>query len=303
MSKLEIPDVLKADVPQTLWGKILAATPVVMTVVATALAGLSSSEMTRAQYSRSYAAQLQSKAGDQWGFFQAKRQRSTLQKHALDLLRSTADVRPPDAAALRKAGVDPDSPDGRLTLAALQKGELPPPGAEYRMDPAMKAALDAIEDQQPDAEVAALLAQVSPASLAEALRSARAASRAMDAANQPVSQQVDRLERSLAGSDKSQIRDLTAGRLRYTAARYDAEARLNQVIANLYELQERKENLVAERHHRRSQMFFFGMLAAQAAVIIATFSLAAQKRSLLWSLAAAAGVAAVFFAGYVYLFL
>ena len=50
-------------------------------------------------------------------------------------------------------------------------------------------------------------------------------------------------------------------------------------------------------------MFFSGMLGAQAAVIIATFSLAARKRSLLWSLAAAAGASAVFFACYVYLFM
>ncbi len=96
-------------------------------------------------------------------------------------------------------------------------------------------------------------------------------------------------------------RDFTAARLRYTAARYDAEARLNQAIANLYELQVRKSNVSAERHHRRSQRFFFGMLGAQAAVIVSTFSLAAQKRSLLWSLAAAAGAAAVAFAVYVYL--
>ena len=53
----------------------------------------------------------------------------------------------------------------------------------------------------------------------------------------------------------------------------------------------------------RSQQFFYGMLTAQAAVIISTFSLAAQKRSLLWSLAAAAGAAAVSFAVYVYLFM
>jgi len=36
--KLEIPDELKTDVPQTKWGKILTATPVVMAMVATALA-------------------------------------------------------------------------------------------------------------------------------------------------------------------------------------------------------------------------------------------------------------------------
>ena len=48
--KAQTPDALKSDVPQTTWGKILVATPVVMTVVATLLAGLASSEMTSAQY-------------------------------------------------------------------------------------------------------------------------------------------------------------------------------------------------------------------------------------------------------------
>src|SRR5712671_7941331 len=92
--KVTIPENLKKDVPQTTYGKILSATPVVMAVVATMLAGLASSEMTRAQYDRSLAAQQQSKAGDQWGFFQAKRLRSALQHNTLDLLQSTTEIRP-----------------------------------------------------------------------------------------------------------------------------------------------------------------------------------------------------------------
>jgi hypothetical protein len=114
MAKLEIPNALKADVPQTKWGKILTATPVIMTVIATALAGMASSEMTRAQYSRSLGAQQQSKAGDQWSFFQAKRLRGALQRSTLDILQATAEVHPftvPD--------LDPQ------TSAALTKGELP----------------------------------------------------------------------------------------------------------------------------------------------------------------------------------
>jgi hypothetical protein len=112
---------------------------------------------------------------------------------------------------------------------------------------------------------------------------------------------VEQRERALAAVGSTDLtRDFTAARLRFTAARYDAEARLNQAIANLLELQVRKGNLSAERHHRRSGRFFFGMLAAQAAVIVSTFSLAAQKRSVLWTLAAAAGVAAIAFAIYVY---
>src|SRR5262245_26868495 len=73
-------------VKKTKWEAVLTATPVVLTVVATILAGLWTSEMTLAQYHRSLAAQNQSKASDQWGFFQAKRQRGTLMENALDLL-------------------------------------------------------------------------------------------------------------------------------------------------------------------------------------------------------------------------
>jgi len=291
MPKFQLPDALKASVPQTMWGRILAATPVVMTVIATALAGLASSEMTRAQYSRSLAAQQQSKAGDQWNFFQAKRLRSALQRNALDILLGVADVRP-----LNLPDRDPQ------TYAALMKGELPPIPAAPTVDPDIKAALDAVEEQKPDAEVTVAIARVKDKSLEEALAAAKDRAKIFDDTVAPINQAVDRLEKSLPVDDKALARDFTAGRLRYTAVRYDAEARLNQAIANLYELQVRKSNLDAERHHRRSQKFFYGMLAAQAAVIVSTFSLAAQKRSLLWSLAAAAGAAAISFAIYVYLF-
>jgi hypothetical protein len=67
-------------------GRALTATPVIMTVIATLLAGLASSEMTKAQYERAFAAQLQSRAGDQWAFFQAKRLRGEMQRNTLDIL-------------------------------------------------------------------------------------------------------------------------------------------------------------------------------------------------------------------------
>src|SRR5439155_3827833 len=51
---------------KSLWTSIHALAPVIMTVLATILAGLSSSDMTRAQYHRSLASQNQSKAAHQW---------------------------------------------------------------------------------------------------------------------------------------------------------------------------------------------------------------------------------------------
>jgi len=293
--KTQIPDALKADVPQTQWGKLLLATPVVMTVIATLLAGLASSEMTRAQYDRSFAAQFQSKAGDQWGYFQAKRLRGVMQRNTLDLLRSTTTVRPLDEAALK--------PFGDLSpqiVAALLTGQLPPlPPAT--LDPKVQAALEAVESSKPEYVIVPLLRNLTAKDLNGALKNAQDRAQAFDLLLQPVNEALDRIDKSLATAPSGDAtRDFTAARLRCTASRYDAEARLNQSIANVLELQVRLNNLSAERHHRRSGWFFFGMLAAQAAVIIATFAIAARQRNLLWSLAAVAGLGAISFAIYVY---
>ena len=92
--KIQIPEELKHELPQNKWGKVLGVTPIIMTVIATMLAGLASSEMTKAQYVRSLAAQLQSKAGDQWSYYQAKKLRSAVARNTLDLLAATGDVLP-----------------------------------------------------------------------------------------------------------------------------------------------------------------------------------------------------------------
>jgi hypothetical protein len=295
----KIPDELKADMPQTTWGRILVATPVVMTVVATLLAGLASSEMTRAQYNRSLAAQQQSKAGDQWSFFQAKRLRGTMQLSTLDLLKGTVSVRPLDEAGLKRFG-ELDA----TASAALLKGDLPPAPGLTASDTSLKSALEAVDRMKPEHEIRTLLGSVKAATVDEAIQAARDRAAGFDATVTPISRTVDRLEKAVAASGPAElVRDVTAARLRYSAARYEVEARLNQAVANLYELQVRMSNMAAERHHRRSERFFFGMLAAQAAVITATFALAARQRSILWGLAAGAGLAAVAFAVYVYLWL
>src|SRR5262245_33472259 len=150
---MEIPEQLKAAVPQTTWGRILTATPIVMTIVATALAGLASSEMTRAQYRRSFAAQQQSKAGDQWSLFQAKRLRGTSQRTTLDILEATSDVHALDAAALRKAHPALEAAVGQQALAMLQGGDLPVIPAGPALDPKVKAAMEAVEKSKPEPEI------------------------------------------------------------------------------------------------------------------------------------------------------
>src|SRR5438445_13593314 len=90
---MQLPQSKAEETPQpaepprkTLWTIVLSSTPVILTIVATILAGLSSSEMTQAQYHRALAAQNQSKASDQWTFFQFKRTRGQEVKMALDPL-------------------------------------------------------------------------------------------------------------------------------------------------------------------------------------------------------------------------
>jgi hypothetical protein len=308
--KTQIPEQLKADLPQTTFGRILAATPVVMTVIATLLAGLATREMTVAQYERSNAAQQQSKAGDQWNFFQAKKLRSQLQRNTLDIMQATTEVGALDTAAVGKLDASFTDASFKQSLDAVQSVHLPSAGPALQFDPDLQAALTAFANQAPEEEFSAAVQKVNGPALDKAVRTAIEQAHAFDAATKPLNTAVDKVDAALAKSgegltqvDRPLLRGFTAARLRYAAARYDAEARLNQTVAALYEVQVKKSNLSAERHHRRSQKFFFGMLGAQAAVIIATFAMAARKRNLLWSIAAAAGITAVAFAVYIYFFL
>jgi hypothetical protein len=305
--KITIPEQLKAEVPPNLWGKVLNITPIVMTVIATMLAGLSSSEMTRAQYTRSMATQQQSKAGDQWGFFQAKRLRGALQTETLDLLKNTLEVPALDSATLAAAlGPRADQPTTRAAIELLVAGQLPAAAPAPATDAKVLAALEAVDHAVADAELVRVLSAVGDPAVTAELRAAQDRARAFDTLTKPVNQAIDEISAALDASPSEHAplnRAFTAARLRFATRRYEAEARLNQAIANLYELQVRKSNLAAERHILRSQRFFYGMLAAQTGVIAATFAIAARKRNFLWSLAAAAGVGAVSFAAYVFIFL
>jgi hypothetical protein len=307
--KINVPDSLKADLPQNPWGKILGATPVIMTVVATLLAGLASSEMTRAQYDRALAAQLQSKVGDQWNFFQGKKLRGAVQRSTLDLMATTAEIHPLSAQSLQAAlsgtpvagllGTE----GGRGAIAALADGTLPKVDAVATIPAGVREALNAADSSKSDAVLDGILSRVSAASLEEALKAAQAQSQAFDSLNKPIGLAVAKFERQLvnANTDPALRRDFIAARISYESQRYDLEARLNQAVAGVLELQVHKGNLSAERHHRRSQKFFYGMLAAQMGVVVSTLAMAARQRNLLWSIAAGAGASAIAFAMYVYL--
>jgi hypothetical protein len=99
---------------------------------------------------------------------------------------------------------------------------------------------------------------------------------------------VSARDRSLALFNSANTSELD-----YEARRYDREARYNQETAYLYEVLVREAAFNSDTLKTRSQNVFYGMLAAQGGVTIATFALAMRKRSLLWGLASAAGLAAL----------
>jgi hypothetical protein len=296
---------LKAGLPDTKWGKILGATPIVMTVIATLLAGLSNSEMIKAQYARALAAQQQSKAGDQWAFFQAKRMRSAIQLSTLDVVQFSEASPQPDAESLRTyAATLPDSESAQAALAVLLSGKLPESARSAPPAREVQAILDAMRNSTPEEELIPFLNAAEPEVVVAAIRLAEADIRAFDEKLNPVIDGGDKLGEAIDASGQQPLRrDFARLRLSYSAMRYDAEAAMNRAVANLFEVQVRQSNLKAERHYRRSMRFFYGMLAAQAAVIVSTFAMAARKRNLLWSLAAAAGVGAIGFAAYVFLYI
>ena len=98
-------------------------------------------------------------------------------------------------------------------------------------------------------------------------------------------------------STRNLCESLSTARADFDACRLDREARFNQEIAGLYEVDVSREAFLADECMVRKDIYMYGMLAAQAGVMIATFSLAVRMRGLLWSLAALAGLAAIIMLG------
>lgn len=402
------PPVEPSKPARTTWETVLTTTPVILTVLGTLLAGLSSSEMTLAQYHRSLAAQSQSKAGDQWGFFQAKRIRGQGLEATVELmpvigrfgtvspetLQSAADRvvqrcqrAIQDAERLQQAinatekGSGPDG-EARATAASLvraaqeakERAETTRKDLDHKLrepktrsaftylrstampetrdlptDPKVEELLRDIADRKPEREVVSAVTQMPEEQVQQALEDAEANARSCERAGKPVSRSLEELIRVLnadataAALLHAAVRSITdalldlperkesaevraaldamtrsatavrtaaeelmatfsAARLDYEARRYRREASYNQTVAGVHEILVRKQGAASERHRERSKKFFYGMLCAQAGVAIASMALAARLKSVLWALAGVAGLGALLFSGYVYLY-
>jgi hypothetical protein len=455
-----------------LWDTVLTATPILLTVLGTILASRSSGEMTQAQYYRSVAGQNQSKAGDQWAFFQAKRVRGTIQqmfaergafrlegalavanrlpkslertqpkatalleavnaaikdgddsgtskadlealKKAVEKYQSDVQTAVKEAqksqAAIAKVLTPKASAAGAadgLTFLTLNKLPVPPGETLDRPSDAVDSVIDkdvlsvliaqhalaaakTIRDDNPDEDTNAqlrklekgtkkldeMLARVRPkddlkvnipaadslpavvkkmeadllqrfkkldeTKIQHSIELAEEKANQFDKGANPATGAIRDLEELLVNQDAAfrtaqsaaedihmamtdlpatdgklgKVREAAdalqaaitrlateigtvssrfkAARCDYDVRRYDREARFNQEVAALYEVQVRKSSLTSDAHRERSMYFLYSMLAAQAGVTIATFALAVRQKSVLWALATAAGVTAI----------
>jgi hypothetical protein len=351
------PSAVKATENKSVWEKTIVATPVILTVVATILVGLSTSELNLAQYYRGLAAQMQSKISDQWAYFQAKRIRADQNENSAALLQSISQPMPFDPANLSTqldhlmqqmnaaefSGASPQSdqhfkrakslvdrirqsttqPDNAAALARFAQAKIQQVPEQPIEDAQINEVIAGLDTHVSDTDLQEVAGKVTQPNLNKAIETANANTAAHDAATaaderalseiqklfSELSTQILAFEASASpGASPTAVRDaanelnagFTVASMRYNAARLNVDAHYNQSLAQVYEVQVRKHSFDSDRHRQRSKEFFFGMLAAQAGVTIATFALAVHRKSVLWGLAAAAGLAAIAFAAYVY---
>jgi Domain of unknown function (DUF4337) len=323
--KLPPLDKVAESSQQPFWQKVITSTPVVMAVLSTLLAGLSNSELNTAQYFRAIAAQDQSKAGDQWSFFQAKKMRSAGDSNTGELLvavgQASAEFSPEMLKGLGAAASSATSqptieqlvsePKMQKAMEFLSGAPLPPVKTAFITDDALKTAYTALTKGESETIDPDIFQRVSEKSVHDALLNAEEQALTIsDVFDEPL-KMIGKLKSEIgklagAADTTPAVRHasatLSAAAMRFQAAREAREAQANQVTAYLYEIQVHRAAIQSERHRIRSRYFFFGMLGVQAAVTIATIAIAAREKNALWSLSAGIGAMAVTYAGYVYLF-
>jgi hypothetical protein len=295
---------------KSVFDRLGAALPVALTMIATAFAGMSTSEMTQAMYWRSAAAQDQGKVNDQWGLAGFKRNRSLICQTAAAQLRAAGGYRPLPVTGQTSAG----SPDELRQAAQWLVGNGPPAAALPPVaDPSIQAVLDAVRARRPEAEVVHMARGIDRGRLEQALHTAEEEMARVEQAWEPVLRQINRLvEVGASGAGKAtdeatrtraaaEASALQAARYEVEYRRYRAEATLNQGLGFLYEVRVKSSVAESDRHRDRSKNFFYAMLAAQVGATVASLGLARQRRSLFWTLASIAGIVAVAFGAYVYL--
>jgi hypothetical protein len=214
-----------------------------------------------------------------------------------------------------------ESEDLKSALRFLGNAELPTVETKPVETETLGELLQAIRSRVPETKTESLVVKVPPGAVEAAIETATSNADAFDHACEPVVKSVRTLEKAIGDVDRlvsgvvdpsNELKALSGAvhgaalSLRFavqdlTARRYDREAKFNQQIGELYEIQVRMAGQESERHRLRSKNFFYAMLFAQAGVTIAALALAKSRQSAFWFIAGLAGLAAVAIGAYVYL--
>lgn len=308
MSSAETPP--PADEPRSFMDKLGAALPIALTAIATAFAGMSTSELQQAMFWRSAASQDQSKATNQWTLAGFKRDRSLIMQSTATTLRVHAGYADPGFD-----GPPPSASDGAANGREWLAGKGPPPAKLPEVvDPNLNDLLKAIREREPEADVLKKARVVPQNEINQTIDDAEKAVEQIDKEWDPfvksATKYVQDRVRSAAKA-KSDDKDRAAATTQTTALqaalyemeqrRYRAESTLNQGIGFLYEARVKVSTAESDRHRERSKNFFYAMLAAQVGATIASLAMARKEKSALWFLASLAGVVALLIGVYVYL--
>jgi hypothetical protein len=308
-------DATPQEEPKGLFDKLGAALPIALTALATAFAGMSTSELQQAMFWRSAAAQDQAKATDQWTLAGFKRDRSLIMQSTAATLRAQAGYPVLDLMAERAF------PDSTLPFPGYYEGldwlegKGPPPAHLPKIeDGNLNELLKAIREREPEAELLRRARAVRLLDINKTIDDAEKAVEQTDKEWDPVVKAAARHAQDAVRfvpdvkTDEKHRRPWTTHATAVQAAlfemeqrRYRAEATLNQGVGFLYEARVKVSTAESDRHRERSKNFFYAMLMAQVGATVSSLALARKRKSALWALAGISGVVAVAIGAYVYM--
>jgi hypothetical protein len=164
-----------AEEPQSLLDRLGAALPIALTAVATAFAGLSTSELQRAMFWRSAAAQDQARATSQWTLAGFKRDRSLIVQATAAQLRAASGYAKATFTFAAPTGSEADRAARWLVGEGPPRVELP----EVTDEPLL-TLLKAIREREPEAEILKKAARVPLARINQVIDAAEEAVRKTD---------------------------------------------------------------------------------------------------------------------------
>lgn len=282
----------EADPPKSIANKIGTALPIALTALATAFAGMSTTELQRAMFWRSYSAQDQAKATSQWTLAGFKRDRALICQSTASQLRALS------GNAENPFAVSPPSGADRLAIEWLA-GQGPPGESLPEIgDESLKKLLADIQSRVPESDLRKQGRLVKPGVVNSAIDEA-------ERANEKIDQNWDTTLKAaaklVADSNKESRTAAQAAGFELDRRRYRLEANLNQELSLLYEARVRVSSAISDKHEQKSENFFYAMLAAQIGATVSSLGLARKHKSLLWTIAGCTGLVALSIGGYVYL--